>query len=56
MTPVDLIDPLLTVLHKRVVQDVRRQTARTGGDAVQALRTYAEALRRLADEIEVGER
>ncbi len=52
MTDADLIDPMLTVLRKRVTQDLRRQTARAGGDTVAARRSYVAALRALADEVE----
>jgi hypothetical protein len=45
-------EPLLTILRKRVTQDLRRQTARAGGDTVVARRSYVAALRALADELE----
>ena len=52
MTDAELIDPLLTVLRKRITQDLRRQTARAGGDTIAARRSYVAALRALADEVE----
>jgi len=52
MTDAELIDPLLTVLRKRVTQDLRRQTARAGGDTLAARRSYVAALRALGDEVE----
>ena len=44
MTNTELIDPLLTVLWKRVTQDLRRQTAPAGGDTLAARRTYVATL------------
>ena len=54
MNDTELIDPLLAILRKRVTQDLRRQTARAGGDTVAARRSYVTALRALADEMEGG--
>ena len=52
MNDTELINPLLTVLRKRVTQDLRRQTARAGGDTVAARWSYVVELRWLADEVE----